>query len=66
MPIIIVNADGTVWTMSNTDVIGEIVVLAGDFLVYMLPVIAFMSALTFIMSFLYEATIGTARRSFRG
>jgi len=52
--------------MANTDVIDLIIEAASDYFVYMLPVIAFLSGVMFITSFLYAVTIGTARKAFRG
>ena len=52
--------------MANTDVINVIVDLTADYFTYMLPIIALLAGLSFIVSFLFSVTMGLGRRTFRG
>lgn len=52
--------------MANTEVINLIMQTVGELVVYMLPVIALLSGLTFIFSFLIYVTMGWSRRIFKG
>ena len=51
--------------MANSDVIDLIISLVGNYLTYMLPILAVLTALTFIFSFLYAATLGAVKDMFR-
>lgn len=52
--------------MTNTQVVGQIVDLTGQFLTFMLPVIGVLAGITFIVTALLSVTLGLGRRSFRG
>lgn len=51
--------------MASADVITTILELVRDMLLYLLPVIAVLSGLTFIMTFFMNAVMGWGRRTFR-
>lgn len=51
--------------MANTQVIAEIISMTGDMLTYMLPVIAVLSGITLMISFLLSVTLGMGRRTFK-
>jgi hypothetical protein len=51
--------------MTNTAVVGEIITLTQNFLVFMMPVIGFLAGLMFVLSLFFSATTGTLKR-FRG
>lgn len=50
--------------MANTDVINEIISVAGDAFTYLLPVVGIMAGIMFITTFLFAVTIGLAKRTF--
>lgn len=52
--------------MANTDVINLIISTVADYFTYMLPVIALMAGITFMVSFLMSVTLGMGRRTFKG
>lgn len=52
--------------MANTAVIEIILSMTREYLVYMLPIIAVLSGITFIFTMLFSLTIGLGRRTFRG
>lgn len=52
--------------MANDQVVNEIISTTANMLEYMLPVIAIISGLTFIVTFLLYVTVGFGRRTFRG
>jgi hypothetical protein len=52
--------------MANTDVINTIIGLVQQYFVYMLPIIALLAGITFMVSFLMSVTMGLGRRTFRG
>jgi len=52
--------------MANSDIIDIIITNVADMLVYLLPVIALLSGIIFMVSFLLYITIGLGRRTFRG
>lgn len=49
--------------MASSEVVNLIIELVSDMLVYLLPVIAVLSGITFIVSFLMNVVMGFARRS---
>ncbi len=51
--------------MANSDVVNLIASTATDFFTYMLPIIAFMTGIIFITSFLMYATVGVVRKTFK-
>lgn len=52
--------------MANTDVINLIIDTTSQYFVYMLPIIGFLSGITFMVSWLMSVTLGMGRRTFRG
>lgn len=52
--------------MTNTAVIGEIVTMVQDFMTYMLPIIAMIGGITFVLSFFMAAVFGMGRKTFKG
>ena len=48
--------------MANTDVINLIMQTVGEMVVYMLPVIALLSGLMFVFSFLIHVTINSVKK----
>jgi hypothetical protein len=52
--------------MANTAVIDTIISLVQQYFVYMLPIIALLSGITFMVSFFMEALLGWGKRTFRG
>lgn len=48
--------------MANTEVIDKILTVTGEMLVYMLPVIALLSGITLILSFLLHVTINSVKK----
>jgi len=50
--------------MANSDIIDLIIQTTANMLVYMLPVIAVLSGITLLLSFLYAATLGSVKRIF--
>jgi len=51
--------------MTNTDVVGQIMVIAGDFFTFMLPVIGVLAGITFVTSLLFSV-LGFGRKSVGG
>lgn len=51
--------------MTNTELVSEIIEQVAGMMEFMLPIIAILSAFTFIISFLMYATMGWGRRIFR-
>jgi len=52
--------------MASSEIITTIIDLTRDMLLYMMPIIALMSGLTLIISFLFAITLGQSRKIFRG
>jgi len=52
--------------MANTEVVQIIIDTTASSLLYLLPVIAVLSGINFIVTWLMSITFGLARRSFRG
>lgn len=50
--------------MANEEIINLIIQTTADMLVYMLPVIAILSGITLILSFLYAVTLGSVKKIF--
>ncbi len=48
--------------MASADIVNLIIQLTSDMLIYLLPVIALLSGLMFLMSLLIHVTIGTVKR----
>ena len=48
--------------MASVDIVNLIIELTADMLVYLLPVIALLSGLMFLMSLLIHVTIGSVKR----
>ena len=51
--------------MANTDVVNLIISTTADFFMYMLPIIAVMSGIIFLVTWLMSITIGLGRKTFR-
>ncbi|MEI7632532.1 MAG: hypothetical protein WCJ60_04410 [bacterium] len=51
--------------MTNTAVVGEILVQVGAFMAFLLPVIGLLAGLQFIFSWLMEIIFGLGRRTFK-
>jgi hypothetical protein len=51
--------------MTNTAVVGQIVSMTQDFLVYMMPIIGVLAGIMFVLSLFFSATTGTLKR-FKG
>lgn len=47
--------------MANSEIINLIIQTTADMVTYMLPVMAFLSGLVFILSFFYQATFGALK-----
>lgn len=52
--------------MASSDVVNLIVSVATDSMTYMLPIIAVLAGINFIVSWLMSVTMGLGRRTFRG
>lgn len=52
--------------MANTDIINLILTTTADAVTYLLPVLALMTGIVFIFSFLHSITIGSVRKTFKG
>lgn len=52
--------------MANTDVINTIISMCQDYFSYMLPVIAVLAGIVFIVNFLLYVTIGLGKHTFKG
>lgn len=52
--------------MSNTEIISLIIEMTRDSLEFMLPIIAVLSAIHFLLSFLIHVTMGWSKRTFGG
>ncbi len=52
--------------MANTEVVNQIISMTTDFLTYMLPVIAVLAGINFIVTWFMSITMGLGRRTFRG
>lgn len=52
--------------MANSDVVNLIISATTNMVTYMLPIIALMTGITFIFTFLVSITVGLGRRTFRG
>lgn len=51
--------------MASADVVAQIITMTRDFLAYMLPVIATLAGIGFIISWLMYITVGMGRRVFK-
>lgn len=51
--------------MANTDVVSLIISTAAQYFTYMLPIIAVLAGITFMVSFLLSVTLGMGRRIMR-
>lgn len=52
--------------MANTEIIDLLIAMVTEMVVYLLPVIALFSGLTFIFSFLFSILFGVPRNTFKG
>jgi hypothetical protein len=52
--------------MASADVVTQIINLVQDFLTYMLPIIAVLAGINFLITWLMSVTMGLGRRTFRG
>jgi hypothetical protein len=52
--------------MASSDVVNLIITTVASYFTYMLPVIAILAGITFMVSFLMSVTMGLGRRTFRG
>lgn len=51
--------------MANTDIVNVIITTTADMIEYLLPIIAIMSGITFILTFLLSVTLGWGNRTFK-
>jgi len=51
--------------MTNTEIVGEILLMTKDFLQFMLPIIGIMAGIIFIVTWLMSITVGSGRRTFK-
>lgn len=52
--------------MIDTSIVNDIIATTQGYFTYILPVIAVMSGVVFIVSWLMSLTVGLAKRTFRG
>jgi hypothetical protein len=52
--------------MASSDVVNQIISMTQDFLTYMLPIIAILSGINFMVTWLMSVTMGLGRRTFKG
>jgi hypothetical protein len=52
--------------MASADVVTQIINMVQDFLTYMLPIIAVLAGINFLITWLMSVTMGLGRRTFRG
>jgi hypothetical protein len=52
--------------MTNTEVVSAIIGIVTDAMTYMLPIIAILAGINFMVSWLMSVTMGLGRRTFRG
>lgn len=52
--------------MASGEVVDLIVSTTADFMSYMVPIIAVMAGITFVVSFFMSVTLGMGRRTFKG
>jgi hypothetical protein len=52
--------------MANEAVITTLIDMIGEMLVYMLPVIAFLAGVTFMVTWFMSVVFGMGRRTFKG
>ena len=52
--------------MASSDIVTMIVGFAGEAFVYMLPIIAVLAGINFIVTWIMSLTMGLGKRTFRG
>lgn len=52
--------------MANGDIVNLILSMTGEFLTYMLPIVAIMSGIVFVVTWFTTLLLGIGRRTFRG
>jgi len=52
--------------MASSEVLNLIIGYAGEAFVYLLPIIAFLAGLNFIVTWIMSLTMGLGKRTFRG
>jgi len=51
--------------MANTEIIDSIIASVSELITYMLPIIALLTGVSFVFSFLISVTLGWGKKTFR-